>query len=309
LSKKFDSAALGSDIARTRKQFIARRLAAAVVRLLRLNRPGMLTTEIVQAINPVAMVDTPHGPLLCRAGHGRLLWRAQTFYTEEPATVAWLDRLTREDVYWDIGANVGLYAIYAAKFRGCRTIAFEPESQNYALLVDNIVMNNVAANCLPAMIAVADRSEVSRLRVRYVTKGGAFNMFQPAAAASTGELPASFQAAQSYEQHQGFDQLVFGCSVDELVRKHGLPAPTFIKLDVDGLEPDIVAGAMETIKAGSVRSILVELNKSSPADMAVPGILAQHGFRQTLASDTWNQREDRTRAKDLPTLNVVFERC
>ena len=307
MSKKFDSAALGSDIARTRKQYFARRLAAGVVRLLRLNNPSLLTTEIVQAVNPVATVQTPHGPLLCRAGHGRLLWRAQTFYSEEPATVAWLDRLTREDVYWDIGANVGLYAIYAAKFRGCRTIAFEPESQNYALLVDNIVMNGVAGNCLPAMIAVADRAEVSRLRVRYVTKGGAFNMFQPASA-STGDLPASFQAAQSYEQHQGFDQLVFGCSVDELVRKHGLPAPTFIKLDVDGLEPDIVAGAMDTIKAGSVRSILVELNTKSAADMAVPTILAQHGFRQVHESDTWDQREDRTRAKDLPTLNVVFER-
>ena len=306
MTKKFDSAALGSDIARTRKQFIARRLAAGVVRLLRLNRPGLLTTEIVQAINPVATIETPHGPLLCRAGHGRLLWRAQTFHTEEPATVAWLDRLGADDVYWDIGANVGLYAIYAAKFRGCRTVAFEPESQNYALLVDNIVMNGVAGNCLPAMIAVADRSEVSRLRVRYVTKGGAFNMFQPAADAEA--VPASFQAAQNYEQHQGFDQLVFGCSVDELVRKHGLPAPTFIKLDVDGLEPDIVAGAMETIKSGSVRSILVELNTKSAADMAVPAILAQHGFRQVLTSDTWDQREDRTRAKDLPTLNVVFER-
>jgi FkbM family methyltransferase len=305
MKKGFDSAALGSDIARTRRQFLARRVASAVVGLLRLNRPGPLTTEIVQAISPVATVQTPHGPLLCKAGHGRLLWRAQTFYTEEPATIEWLDRLTPDDVYWDIGANIGLYAIYAAKFRGCRTLAFEPESQNYALLVENIVMNGVTGNCLPAIIAVSDRSEVSRLRVRYITKGGAFNMFQPASA--TG-VPESFQAAQKYERHQGFDQLVFGCTVDELVSKHGFPAPTCIKLDVDGLEPNIVAGAMQTIKSGSVRSILVELNRKSPADMAVPGILAQHGFRQTQASETWNQREDRTRANDLPTINTIFER-
>jgi FkbM family methyltransferase len=187
-------------------------------------------------------------------------------------------------------------------------VAFGPASQKYALLVEKIVMNGITGNCLPAIIAVTDRCEVSRLHVRYITKGGAFNMFQPASAEDAGALPESFQAAQKYEQHQGFDQLVFGCSVDELVSKHGLPAPTFIKLDVDGLEPNIVAGAMETIKAGSVRSILVELNTKSAADMAVPGILAQHGFRQTLASDTWDQRVDRTRAKDLPTLNVVFER-
>ena len=308
MSKAFDSAALGSDIARTGKQYWARRIAYAVVGLLRLNKPGLLTTEIVQAINPVATVETPHGSLLCKAGHGRLLWRAQTFFTEEPHTVAWLDRLKPEDIYWDIGANVGLYAIYAAKFRRCRTVAFEPESQNYALLVENIVLNGVSERCLPAIIAMSDGTSVSRLRVRYITKGGAFNMFESASGEGGDAEPASFQAAQSYERHQGFEQLLFGSSVDELVRKHGLPAPTHIKLDVDGLEPNIIAGAMETIRSGSVRSILVELNTKSPADMAVPGILAQHGFKQTLASDTWDQREDRTRAKDLPTLNVIFER-
>lgn len=308
MKKAFDSAALGSDVARTRKQFIARRVASAIVGLLRLNKPGLLTTEITQAIAPVATVDTPHGPLLCRAGHGRLLWRAQTFYTEEPATVAWLDRLTPADVYWDIGANVGLYAIYAAKFRGCRTVAFEPESQNYALLVENIVMNGVTGNCLPAIIAVTNRSEVSRLRVRYITKGGAFNMFRPASAADAEPLPESFQAAQKYEQHQGFDQLVFGCSVDELVSKHGLPAPTFIKLDVDGLEPKIIDGAMQTIQSGSVRSILVELNTKSAADMAVPDLLAKQGFKQTAVANNWDTREDKTRAVDLPALNMIFER-
>jgi len=308
VSKIYDSAALGSDIARSRKQYLARRVATAVVNLLRLNKPGLLTTEIVQAINPIATVETPHGPLLCKAGHGRLLWRAQTFFTEEPHTVAWLDRLKPEDVYWDIGANVGLYAVYAAKFRRCRTVAFEPESQNYALLVENIVINSVSGNCLPAIIAMSDGTSVSRLRVRYVTKGGAFNMFEGAFGEGGDAEPVSFQAAQGYEKHQGFEQILFGSSVDELVGKHGLPAPTHIKLDVDGLEPKIVAGAMKTIRSGSVRSILVELNTMSPADMAVPGILAQHGFRQTLASNTWDQREDRTRAKDLPTLNAIFER-
>jgi FkbM family methyltransferase len=234
------------------------------------------------------------------------LWRARTFFEEEPETVAWLDKLTPDDVYWDIGANVGLYAIYAAKFRRCKTIAFEPESQNYALLVENIVLNGVSDVCLPASIAMTTRSELSRLRVRYITKGGAFNMFQ---SGSEGDaLPASFQAAQQYERHQGFEQLVFGCSVDELVQRHGLPAPTFIKLDVDGLEPNIIAGAIGTIGSGSVRSILVELNTKSAADMAVPGLLTQHGFKQTAVSNNWDSREDKTRATDLPALNMIFER-
>lgn len=309
MSKAFDSAALGSDIARSRKQYLARRIASAMVGLLRLNKPNFLTTEIVQTINPVATVSTPYGDLHCKAGHGRLLWRAQSFFEEEPETVAWLDKLTPQDVYWDIGANVGLYAVYAAKFRRCQTVAFEPESQNYALLVENIVLNGVSDRCLPAAIAVADRSEVNRLRVRYVTKGGAFNMFQGGGQSASEAAPESFRAAQNYEQHEGFDQLVFGCTVDELVIKHRLPAPTHLKIDVDGLEPNIVAGAIETIKSGRIRSLLIELNVKSAADMAVPDLLAQYGFRRTSARSNWDSREDKTRAADLPALNMIFERA
>ena len=308
MSKSFDSAALGSDIPRTRKQYFARRLASALVSLLGLNRTGFLATEIVQTINPLARITTPHGELICKAGHGRLLWRAQSFFEEEPETIAWLDKLTPKDVYWDIGANVGLYAVYAAKFRGCQTVAFEPESQNYALLVENIVLNSVSDRCLPACLAVADKSTVNRLHVRYITKGGAYNAFRGSQPDGRGSAPESFMAAQKYEQHPGFDQLVFGCSVDDLVMKHGLPAPTHVKIDVDGLEPNIVSGALETIAAGHICSLLIELNTKSAADMAVPDLLAKHGFRRTSSRSNWDSREDKTRAADLPALNMIFER-
>lgn len=118
---------------RTQKGGLARRAARAFISLFGLNRLGLFATEVAQAINPVARVETPHGTLLCKGGHGRLVWRAFSFFTEEPETIAWLDTLKPGGVLWDIGANVGLYAIYAAKFRGCRSIDFGPESQNFAL--------------------------------------------------------------------------------------------------------------------------------------------------------------------------------
>src|SRR5262245_41812198 len=116
---RVDPLALGSDVPRSGRQYWTRRIASAAVSLLRLNSTHALATEIVQCINPVARIDTPYGPMLCRAGHGRLVWRARTFFTEEPDTVAWLDGLRPDDVLWDVGANVGLYTIYAAKFRKC----------------------------------------------------------------------------------------------------------------------------------------------------------------------------------------------
>jgi len=309
MNKPFDSAALGSDIARTRRQYWARRFGAAVVKLLRLNHPTLLTTEIVQAINPVATVETRYGPLFCKAGHGRLLWRAQTFFAEEPETINWLDKLQPSDVLWDIGANVGMYSIYAAKFRKCMTLSFEPEAQNYALLLENIALNDLAGRCLPANLALTRTSELGRLHVRYLTKGGAYNTFLGGLADQAGDdLPESLLAAQKYDKKAGFDQLMLGCSIDDLVFKHGLPAPTHLKIDVDGLEPDIVAGGAETFKAGRPRSVLIELNSRSAADRAVPDQLAQFGFKVVSKRSNWDSRDDKTRAADLPAENVILER-
>lgn len=307
MTKSFDSAAIGSDVARSRGQALVRRAARAFISLFGLDHTGPFATEVVQALDPVARIDTVHGPLLCRGGHGRLVWRARSFFTEEPETIAWLDELGPDDVLWDIGANVGLYAIYAAKFRKCRAFAFEPESQNFALLVDNIALNRLSDRCRPISLAVSRQTGLGSLRVRYVTKGGAYNLFRDGGGGDE-PLPESFLAAQGYAAFDGFDQGVFGCSIDDLVERFGLEPPTHIKIDVDGIEPDIVAGAANTLRSPRLRSLLIELNAKSAADMAVPDILAEHGFRVTSRRSNWDGREDRTRAADLPADNVIFHR-
>jgi len=308
MTKAFDSAAIGSDIARNRRQYLARAAARAVVSVLGLNRPGSLATEIVQAISPVVPIETPRGRMYCKGGHGRLLWRARTFMTEEPETVAWLDEMGPDDVLWDIGANVGLYSIYASRFRGCRTVAFEPESQNFALLVENVALNELGERCLPICLAVSRRTRLGKLRVRYVTKGGAYNLFRDGGETAKEDLPESFQAAQQYAPLDGFDQGVFGCSIDDLVGRHGLEPPTHIKIDVDGIEPHIVAGGLETIRSPRLKSLLIELNRKSKDDMAVPDLLAGYGFKLVSTRSNWDSRDDRTRADDLPADNMIFRR-
>jgi FkbM family methyltransferase len=312
MNKCFDRLALGSDIPRSRAQYVVRALSRALVAVLGLNRSGFITTEIVQAIHPVAKIRTRHGVLLCRGGHGRLRWRAETFHTEEPETIAWLDTLEASDVLWDIGANVGLYSIYGAKFRGCQVVAIEPESQNYALLVDNIALNGVGDRCCPACIALTDQGGLRHLRVRYITKGGAYNLFE--AAPGHGEdgegqpLPSSVAALRD-AAGVAVKQLVFGASLDELVFEHHLPLPTHLKIDVDGREPEIIDGAARILDAETLRSILIELNRNSPRDMAIVSILTRHGFRMVSERSTWLSRMDRTRADELPTTNVIFSRA
>lgn len=298
----YDPNLFGSDIPRSRRQLWNRRIATAVVWLLGLNRPTPLATEIVQAIKPVATVDTEYGPLYCRTGHGRLLWRAKTFFTEEPETIAWLDSMQPSDVFYDVGSNVGLYAIYAAKFRKCRVFAFEPEAQNYALLMENISLNDLQGRCQPACLAMARETAIGKLRVRYLTKSGAYNLFRT----KDGQTAESVKATGNHDE--GFDQLALGVSLDDLVAKHGLPSPTHLKIDVDGIEPEIIAGGLDTIRSGNVRSILIELNAKSAADLAVIDQLADHGFKAKSCRSIWESKGDKTNAAIMPAYNVIFER-
>ena len=304
---KHDSTALGSDIARNRKQARARAIANFVVKLFGLNSPGPIATEIVQAIHPVAQIDTPDGPLLCRAGHGRLAWRARTFFTEEPDTIEWLDTLKPEDVLWDIGANVGLYSIYAAKFRKCKVYAFEPESQNYALLIDNMSLNNVNERLNATCVALNETEQFGTLTVPFITKGGAYNLFG-SQDGQTQDTPESVRAAEVFWTKDRVSQLTFGCSIDELVFRHGFTPPTHIKIDVDGIEYKIINGAKRTLDSPQLKSLLIELNEKSPLDAQVPEILARNGFKLLKKRSVWDTKPDKTRQADMPAYNAIFTR-
>ena len=64
-------------------------------------------------------------------------WRVKTFLTKEPETLEWIDSFddSKKIIFWDIGANIGLYSIYAAlKYPDIEIISFEPSTSNLRVL-------------------------------------------------------------------------------------------------------------------------------------------------------------------------------
>lgn len=55
-------------------------------------------------------------------------------------------------------------------------------------------------------------------------------------------------------------------SVDKLVAEHGLPQPTHIKIDVDGIESRIVAGMEKTLSSNKLVSIALEVSTKDSFD-------------------------------------------
>ena len=69
------------------------------------------------------------------------------FFTKEPETIEWIDSFKEDEdkiIFWDIGANIGIYSIYAAlKYQNIEVISFEPSTSNLRILSRNISINKL----------------------------------------------------------------------------------------------------------------------------------------------------------------------
>lgn len=190
------------------------------------------------------------------------LWRAETLFTKEPCTIAWIDTMQAGDVLYDVGANVGGYSIWASRRRGVSVYAFEPEANNYAVLCRNMRLNKVTGFAYP--FAVSKRTAFSVLYCSAEMPGGSCHTFgQP--------------LGPDMKPRDGIPQGAFGMTLGDIA--HSLPAPTHLKIDVDGLEPEVIDGAERLLKDGTIRSLLIEVNTNLPSHLEMVERLTSYGYR------------------------------
>src|SRR5688572_2196267 len=99
-------------------------------------------------------------------------WRVDTIHQKEPCTLEWIAGFGADEILFDVGANVGMYTIWAAATRGARVFAFEPESQNYALLNRNILLNNLQDRVKAFCVGLTDKQEFTDLHMAGMAAAG-----------------------------------------------------------------------------------------------------------------------------------------
>ena len=173
--------------------------------------------------------------------------RVDTFSTKEPETLEWIDSFTPRAVFWDIGANIGLYSCYAAKRRNCRVFAFEPSVFNLEMLARNAWLNNLAKQITIIPLPLTDELKIGMYNMSNTLWGGAISTF-----------------GESYS-HNGlimekvFEFSTLGLSMNQVVSLLKIQQPDYIKIDVDGIEHLILKGGVEVLE--NVKGILVEINE------------------------------------------------
>jgi len=181
---------------------------------------------------------------------------------QEPRTIALQKRLLRPgDTAIDVGAHVGFHALVAARCVGPtgQVLALDPQPYNADRILTNSALNGVdnilvvvaAAGASAGTIELHNQKPSDKARLTALGVG-------------VGDLPARFEVP-----------LV---ALDALCARRGIAAIRLLKIDVEGYEAEVLAGAAR-ILAATDHVIFEWLPDSDPAATArIVGMLQAAGF-------------------------------
>jgi FkbM family methyltransferase len=150
----------------------------------------------------------------------------------EPAEMAFvLHALRSGELFVDIGANSGSFALLAAGAAGARVLAIEPVPETCERLLANVGLNDLAdrVRCIP--IALSDAQGSVRM---------------------TSSLDSCNHVL---EGTQGTGVAVAATTLDALLSGE---VPTIVKIDVEGYEPAVLRGSARTLADDRLQAVIVE---------------------------------------------------
>jgi FkbM family methyltransferase len=194
-------------------------------------------------------------------------FRQRTYASKEPETLDWIDGLSDRDVLIDVGANIGLYALYAARRHpAMRVVALEPEYSNLHLFRDNVIENRVEGQITIYPVALGATDGLSYLHIQDLHPGAALH------SVSNGALSAT-RTARPVVAREGIVEML----LDTLCARAGI-VPTCMKIDVDGNEQRVLAGAARTLASPTFRSLLIEMPEAHHEHAVCVALLEKAGL-------------------------------
>ncbi len=196
-------------------------------------------------------------------------FRCETFFTKEPETLEWIKTLMQNgEVFFDIGANIGVYTLYAASlYPELQVFSFEPFLTNYNRLCENVQLNGFE-NITPLLMGLSDRTGIDTLFVRDETLGSSGHQITE----NIDEWGNEFKAVKKYD--------VLTDSLDSFLSYFKASIPNHIKIDVDGVEWLIIKGMEKTLNLPNIKSVLVEVNHGSTDVEKVNRLFMDAGFNK-----------------------------
>lgn len=146
-----------------------------------------------------------------------------------------LHYLQENDLFFDIGANVGVYTVLASKVKKANTICIEPLPSTYDKLLDNININR-----LQNVIAKNIGLSFEKSKLYFTTDRDTMNSVALDSDVNKQEIMVDI--------------------LDNLSEEYDIPK--IMKIDVEGYETNILLGAKKSLLDDKLEVIILELNGS-----------------------------------------------
>lgn len=221
-------------------------------------------------------------------------WISKDPEKREPEIYDWIDStMDSSSLFIDVGANFGLYSIYATLSVGANVVAFEPHYATYYILHRNIILNKCGHKIFPYALALSNSpSFAGNLKLADISAGKALN------ALTQQNSKAPYKASIDQEVigfiqgriYKSYDQPVLSSSLDYFFANNSSRyslasySSVALKVDVDGLDFLVLAGALNSFQY--IHDIAVEyLPKDISTHNLIPKLLETQGFKISKQTD------------------------
>ena len=199
---------------------------------------------------------------------GSTAFRGKNFYTKEPETISWINSFNKKCTFIDIGANIGIYSLYAASIKITQIYSFEPCPLNFACLNQNIYDNKFQKKITAYPFALHSIEKISKLYKKNFKFGGSSSTFDR----NIGYDGKNFNPAFSVGS--------YACTLDFFCKKINI-VPHYVKIDVDGNELNVIMGMKNNLEK-NIKSVLIELNMSFFEHKKIIKLLHDYKFKIVL---------------------------
>jgi len=194
--------------------------------------------------------------------------------------------LRKEDVFIDVGANVGSYTILASAAVGCNAYAFEPIPATFQRLTANLRLNNLDDRVNALNVGIGS----SVCEMAFTVGLDTVNHVVSIGEDSTNSVLVKVAP---------LDQVLIGES------------PTMIKIDVEGYETPALEGATHTLRSPSLKVVIMELNGSGSRygydEAKILELMLDLGF-ESFSYDPFRRILTNLKGKNLSSGNTLFLR-
>jgi FkbM family methyltransferase len=215
-------------------------------------------------LNPWCKLYLPYGLKCFYNASEQINGSISDVFFEKEYSLFYDYQVARGDFVIDVGAYVGLYSLLSAKLAGTDglVVSIEPEFHSFALLTNNLKLNNLNRNTLARNLALSDINGRRDFYVPKIASGSTFHLDHLLS-----------QTIRDYAKTSVETQ-----TCDRLLETLKIRHVNIMKIDVEGAELSVLRGANDALRNCRVDRLVIEIHKTVNKPQTVTGYLESRGY-------------------------------